>query len=93
MRSFLALPMVTVAAIAAAWSALLAAVVVRVMAARVNRQAAEGERIASVLRGGRNLRKRYKEIYPRTWLVLVLDVSVAVLMLSLIALVASALTG
>ncbi|MGC8549397.1 MAG: hypothetical protein ACP5M4_06830 [Acidobacteriaceae bacterium] len=93
MRSFLALPMVMVAAVAAAWSALLAAVMVRVMAARVNRQAAEGERIASVLRDGRDLRRRYKEIYPRTWLVPALDVCVAVLMLSLIALVASALTG
>jgi multidrug efflux pump subunit AcrB len=93
MGSFLGLPMVMVAAVAAAWSALLAAVVVRVMAARVNRHAAQGERIASVVRGGRNLRRRYKEIYPRTWLVLVLDVSVAVLMLSLIALVASALAG
>lgn len=91
MGSFLALPMV--AAVAAAWSALLAAVVVRVMVARVNRKAAEGERITSVLRGGRDLRKRYKQAYPGTWLVLALDVCVAVLMLSLIALVASALTG
>ncbi len=91
MVSFPGLPMV--AAVVASWSALLAAVIVRVMAARVNRQAAEGERIVSVLRGGRDLRRRYKEIDPRTWLVLALDVCVALLTLSLIVLVASALTG
>lgn len=90
-------PFSIAAAAVAAWSALLAVVVARVMAAKVNRQAPEGERIGSVLRGGRDLRKRFKQIYPRswvgTWLVLVLDVSVVVLMLSLIALVESLLFG
>ncbi len=74
----------------AAWSALLAVVLSRVMAARVNRHLPEAERISSV-RQSRNLRRHYKQLYPKTWLVLLLDASVVVFILSLIILAESLL--
>lgn len=90
--SFFTSPSSIVAAAVVAWSALVAVVVSRVMAGRVNRHLPSGERISSVRRS-RDLRKRYKQLYPRTGLVLLLDVSVAVLILSLIVLVESVFFG
>ena len=81
--TFLASPSSIVAAALAAWSALLAVIVSRIMAARVNQHLPESERISSVRRG-KNLRKQFKQLYPRTKLVLLLDASVVVLILSLI---------
>lgn len=75
-----------------AWSALLAAVVSRIMAARVNRHLPQAERI-SAIRQTRDLRKRYKQLYPRTKLVLLLDISIVVFVLSIIVLVESLLFG
>ncbi len=62
------------------------------MAARVNQNLPEADRIPSVRRS-RDLRKRYKQLYPRTKLTLLLDASVVVLILSLIVLVESLFFG
>jgi len=88
--TFFASPSSIVAAALAAWSALLAVVVSRVMAARVNQHLPESDRIASVRRG-KNLRKQFKQLYPRTKLVLLLDASIVVFILSIIVLVESLL--
>ena len=89
-QAFFASPSSIVAAALAAWSALLAVIVSRVMAARVNQHLPESERISSVRRG-KNLRKQFKQLYPRTKLVLLLDAAVVVLILSLIVLAESLL--
>jgi hypothetical protein len=89
--SFASPPWILAAALAA-WSALLAVVVSRFMAARVNQNLPEADRIPSVRRS-RDLRKRYKQLYPRTKLTLLLDASVVVLILSLIVLVESLFFG
>jgi hypothetical protein len=89
-QTFFSSPSSIVAAALAAWSALVAVVVSRLMAARVNLQLPPTDRISSVRRG-KNLRKLYKQLHPRTRLVLLLDVSVAILILSLIVLVESLL--
>lgn len=85
-------PFSILAAAIAAWSALLAVVLSRLMAARVNQQLPKTERITSA-RQSRNLRKLYKQLYPRTRLVLLLDAAVVILILSLIVLVESLLVG
>ncbi len=85
-------PSSILAAAIVAWSALVSVLVSRIMAGRVNRHLPPEERIWSVRRS-RDLRKHYKQLYPRTKLVLLLDVSVAVLILSLIVLVESLFFG
>ena len=83
-------PFSIVAAAVAAWSALLAVVLSRLMAARVNRRLPQAERISSI-RQSRDLRKHYKQLYPRTKLVLLLDAAIVVFILSIIVLMESLL--
>lgn len=85
-------PSTLLAAAVAAWSALLAVVLSRLMAGRVNRHLPESDRISSV-RQSRDLRRHYKQLYPRTKLVLLLDASIVILILSLIVLVESLFFG
>lgn len=91
-QSSFASPFTLLAAAVAAWSALLAVVLSRLLAARVNHHLPQADRIAS-MRQSRDLRHRYKQLYPRTKLILLLDASVVILILSLIVLVESLLFG
>jgi hypothetical protein len=91
-QTFATSPSTIVSAALAAWSALLAVIVSRIMASRVNQHLPESERISSVRRG-KNLRKQFKQLYPRTKLVLLLDAAVVVFILSIIVLAESLFFG
>lgn len=96
-QTYFATPATILSATVAAWSALLAVILSRIMATQVNRQwpnrqLPKADRISSP-RHSRNLRKLYKQLYPRTKLVLLLDAAIIALILSLIVLVESLLFG